>query len=128
VNLAVDSSALLAILLAEPDGDEYLDKLLGADVIWISPVNWWEVQVKIRIAQGDAGLIVATGLMTKVGIVIEPILALHAELAFAARIRYGGRPARLNMGDCFAYALARAKNAPLLYKGGDFSQTDLKPA
>ncbi len=128
MNLVADASAVLAILLDEPERDIYFSRLIAADFVWISPINWWEVQVKMRLAQGEMGLIKTTAWMTDTGIAIEPIVALHAELAFAARVRYGGPPARLNMGDCFAYALAKAKNAPLLYKGGHFARTDLTPA
>jgi uncharacterized protein with PIN domain len=52
----------------------------------------------------------------------------NAEIAVAAFARYRGRPAKLNMGDCFAYALAQAANAPLLYKGSDFAKTDVQSA
>ena len=63
--------------------------------------------------------------MTQLGVTVEPVTLRHAELALAAFARYRSRPARLNMGDCFAYALARAKEVPLLYKGNDFAETDL---
>jgi ribonuclease VapC len=95
---------------------------------WRSPVNWWEVQVRMRARHGEAGVAAAAKWIAHMGIVVESISASHAELALQAHASYQGRPARLNMGDCFAYALARARDVPLLYKGGDFSATDLRSA
>ncbi len=65
------------------------------------------------------------------GITIEPVTEAHARLAREAFRAYGrgsGHPARLNFGDCFTYALAKATGEPLLYKGNDFRQTDIHPA
>jgi ribonuclease VapC len=128
VNIVADASALLAVLLGESDAEQYLSKLLVAGTVWISPVNWWEVQVKMRVRFGVAGETSTAKWMTQVGIAVEPVTIQHAEIALAAFARYRGRPAKLNMGDCFAYALAQAKDAPLLYKSGDFGNTDLRPA
>jgi len=128
MNIVADASALLAILLGEPDAEEYLAKLLVAGTVWISPVNWWEVQVQMRSRYGAAGEASTVRWMTQLGIVTEPITGKHAEVALNAYARYRGRPAKLNMGDCFAYALAHVKEAPLLFKGNDFARTDLKPA
>ena len=125
VEIAVDSSALLAILLGEPDAGIYSAKLLAASRAWISPVNWWEVQVRMRVRYGPAGEAQSAAWMTKAGVEVEPISARHAQLALDAFARYRARPAALNMGDCFAWALAKAKNLPLLYKGDDFPHTDL---
>ena len=127
MNIVADASALLAILLGEPDGDQYLSKLLIASIVWISPVNWWEVQVRMRVRYGGAGEASSAKWMKQVGIVLEPVTLRHAEIATAAYARYRGRPAKLNLGDCFAYALARTKDVPLLYKGDDFGHTDLRP-
>lgn len=128
MNIVADASALLAILLGEPDADEYLSKLLIARTVRISPVNWWEVQVRVRSRYGEAGEASAAAWMAKMRIVVEPATLEHAQIALAAYTRYRGRPARLNLGDCFAYALAQATGAPLLYKGGDFGKTDIRPA
>ena len=125
VEIAVDASALLAILLGEPDAGVYNAKLLAASRAWISPVNWWEVQVRMRVRYGLAGEAQSAAWMTKAGVEIEPISARHAQLALDAFARYRARPASLNLGDCFAWALAKAKGLPLLYKGADFTHTDL---
>jgi ribonuclease VapC len=128
VKLVVDASALLAILLDERDADQYLLKLLTAARAWISPVNWWEVQVRMRARYGAAGEAKSAAWLASSGIVVEPVTLAHARIAVAAFAKYRGRPARLNIGDCFAYALAREKDVPLLYKGSDFARTDVKPA
>ena len=128
MSLVADASAILAVLLGESDAEQYLSKLLVSRRIWMSPINWWEVQAKIRMRYGDAGEASSAKWMAQIGIAVEPVTIQHAEIALSAFARYRGRPAKLNMGDCFAYALAQTKNAPLLYKGGDFGKTDLRAA
>jgi ribonuclease VapC len=125
VRLAVDASAILAILYDEADASLYLAKLLAATKALISPVNWWEVQVRMRSRYGEAGEAKSAAWMETAGIVVEPVTLAQAKAALAAFTRYQGRPARLNMGDCFAYALAQTMEVPLLYKGEDFSNTDV---
>lgn len=125
MRIAVDASALLAILLGEADAELYLSKLLASTAAAISPVNWWEVQVRMRARYGEEGEKRSKAWMESVGVVVEPVTLAQAELAAAAFAQHRGRPARLNMGDCFAYALARSKGLPLLYKGEDFKQTDV---
>jgi ribonuclease VapC len=128
VNIVVDASALLAVLLGEPDAEEYLSKLVAARTVRISPVNWWEVQVRIRSRYGAAGEAGASAWLAKMQIEVEPATLEHAQIALAAYARYRGRQAKLNLGDCFAYALAQASNAPLLYKGANFVKTDISRA
>jgi ribonuclease VapC len=128
VKLAVDASALLAILFREGEAQQYSKKLLEAQAAWISPVNWWEVHVRAFAHLGATGESEADALMTKLGVQVEPVTLEHAREALSAFRRYRGRPARLNMGDCFAYALAKAKGVPLLYKGSDFAATDIAAA
>lgn len=128
MNIVVDASALLAVLLGEPDAEEYLSKLIAARTVRISPVNWWEVQARMSSRYGDAGEAAASTWMAKMQIVVEPATLEHAQIALAAYARYRGRPAKLNLGDCFAYALARAMDAALLYKGTDFAKTDVSRA
>jgi ribonuclease VapC len=126
--MVVDSSAILAVLLAEEDEDRYLQKLSEASELWMSPVNHWEVLVRMQTVFGVAGPERVAEYLGKIPLEIVPVTAAQSQLAFEAFQRFGGRPARLNLGDCFAYALARAKDAPLLFKGNDFSATDVKVA
>jgi ribonuclease VapC len=128
VSLAVDASAVLAVLLDEPDAEMYLSQIMNADSVWISSVNWWEVQVRMSTLYGPEGATAARAWMNTVGLSIEPVTLIHAETALTAFMRYKGRPARLNMGDCFAYSLAKTKGVPLLYKGSDFMHTDIAKA
>ena len=128
MTIAVDASALLAILLNEPDADQYEAKLMSAATLWISPVNWWEVQAIMLVRHGAAGEAKSSAWMDRIGIAVAPVTLAEAQIACAAFVKYRGRPARLNMGDCFAYALAQSKGVPLLYKGNDFKQTDVKRA
>lgn len=128
MNLVTDASPLLAILLGEPDAAAYLSKLVAARRIRISPVNWWEVQVRVRSRYGEAGETSASKWMAKMQVVVEPVTLEHAQIALAAYARYHGRPAKLNLGDCFAYALAQSTGDPLLYKGADFVHTDVRSA
>lgn len=82
----------------------------------------------MRSLYGEAGEQAASRWMSELGITVEPVTAAQVELALGAHSRFRGKPARLNMGDCFAYALAKAKAAPLLYKGDDFGNTDVRSA
>lgn len=126
--LVADASAVLAILLGEPDSGPYLSKLISARTVRMSPVNWWEVQVRMRSRYGEAGETAAAEWMNGTNIVTQPVTLEHAKIAAAAYARYRGRPARLNPGDCFAYALAQANAAPLLYQGANFPHKDVRPA
>lgn len=128
MRIAVDASALLAILLNEPDAEVYLSKLLSAATAWISAVNWWAVQVCMRVRYGAAGEAKSAEWIEGIGLVVEPVTPAQAKIAVDAFARYQGRPARLNMGDCYAYALAQAKGVPLLCKGNDFARTDVETA
>src|SRR6185312_12106208 len=120
MTLAVDASALLAVLFDESDAEIYLSKLVSATTVLISPVNWWEVQALMHSRNGAAGEAKATKFMDRMGVMVAPMADIDARLAFDAFTRFGGRPARLNLGDCFALALAQSKDVPLLYKGNDF--------
>ena len=126
--MIVDASALLAILLEESDAGLYLQKLESVDEIWISPMNWWEVMVRVRRAKGEIGEKLAQSLISSKDIQVAFMGPADALSAFEASKKYGGRPARLNMGDCFAYVLAKQKDLPLLFKGNDFAATDVKVA
>jgi len=129
----LDASALCAMLLAEPDAVIYAEKVNAADRVLISPMAIYEaVLAHARIHDGDvkaARRDVATFLKIR-GVEVVGIGAPEGEIALDAFDRYGkGRhPARLNMGDCFAYACARTHGVPLLFKGDDFSQTDVEVA
>ena len=127
--IVADTSALVAVVLGEPDAERFLAALRSDSVI-ISAVSFTEAVIVTEARQGpdarrDTELLVA-------GVVdsITPVDAATARAAGDAWRRFGkGRhPANLNFGDCFAYATASFANLPLLFKGEDFLQTDLRAA
>ncbi|WP_304170836.1 type II toxin-antitoxin system VapC family toxin [Phenylobacterium aquaticum] len=129
----VDASALCAILLGEPDADMLAARLLGETGLLTSAVAVYEtVAVVARSVKGDvkAARQDVTDMLRVNDIRLVPIGEAERELALDAFDRYGkGRhPARLNMSDCFAYACARTHGAALLFKGDDFSLTDVAVA
>lgn len=129
--MIVDSSALMAIVLGEPDGKALLRTLSRTRNRKISAATWVEVHLVVESlnqhpATGDRFEDLTTRLNLE-------IVAIDADMAWAARranLTYGkGRhPARLNFGDCFSYALAKQTGEPLLLKGNDFNQTDIVSA
>lgn len=126
----VDASAIVAILAQEDGFEELATALDGFEQRLTSPVACWEAATALvrsyRYAPVDAQQEV-TLFLQSLTIEIVPVAEPEWNLAFEAYAEYGKgvSPARLNMGDCFAYACARANNARLLYKGDDFAQTDL---
>lgn len=129
----IDASALCAILLGEPEKREFAIKILRAERPTTSAVAAWETaralirEENLSASQaGDDG----NDMLAESGVELVPIGDDHFRLALDAFERFGkGRhPAALNMGDCFAYACAKAARQPLLYKGEDFAQTDIEAA
>jgi ribonuclease VapC len=126
----VDASALVAIIAAEHDGSALTERLDIAGRRYTSPMAIYEATLGLlRIRRTTIQAITAllddfmTGSRIEI-ISISPEIGRIAIEAFA-RFGRGNHPARLNMGDCFAYACARSLGVPLLCKGGDFSQTDI---
>ena len=127
--IVVDASALVAILLDEPDADAFTARILASPGPVISPVGYWEAATRLRRFRGAQGVAELEIAMDQLGISIWPASMATARLAAEAEARFGKRtPANLNLGDCFAFALAKEMDAPLLFKGNDFSRTDIRPA
>jgi ribonuclease VapC len=124
--MIVDTSALIAILRREEDSDALAERLLGADEVRMSSGTLLEARIVAEREGGEAEL---AELLDLAGIEIVPPDARQIDLAFEGFRRFGrGRhPAALNFGDLFAYALARALDEPLLFKGEDFGKTDVTP-
>jgi ribonuclease VapC len=125
--MVIDTSAILAMLFDEPEADEF-ERLVEADpVVLVSAVSRVEATFVIEGRKGDAGRIRLNRFLELSGAEVIPVSADQAEVACEAFRRYGkGRhPANLNFGDVFTYALAKTTGEPLLFKGGDFSRTDL---
>jgi len=128
--MIVDTSAVLAVLFNESDAPRYARALAEADMCRISAVNFVEAAVVVD-SQGNAGTSRQFDLFVRrAEIVVEPVGEDQAHLARQAYFEFGkGRHAAgLNFGDCFAYALAKATKEPLLFKGNDFSKTDITSA
>jgi ribonuclease VapC len=126
----VDASALLAIVLDEPDAYRYARAIAAASQARIPSVTWFEASMRID-ALGDAVAISRFDEFPEdFGIEILPFTRRHAEAARIARRLYGRplHPAGLNFGDCLVYGVARSEREPLLFKGNDFAQTDVEPA
>jgi ribonuclease VapC len=128
--MVVDTSALFAILVGEDDRDQFEDLILRSPVAVISVVSIVETVIALTRKQLDIGASDIDGVLSALGIAVRPVDVNQGLLAQQAFLKYGrGRlPARLNFGDCFPYALAKARGDTLLFKGEDFSKTDLIPA
>jgi ribonuclease VapC len=129
----VDASAWTAILLNEPEAETFRLKLADAEIVMTSAIAIWEtVRAVGREAARDPQAVVSRvgDLQRLAAAQIVSIGGAEQAIAIDAHLRFGkGRhPAKLNMGDCFAYACARTNGVPLLYKGGDFALTDIEPA
>ena len=128
--MVVDTSALVAILLGEPDAERFAHALSAAPVRLISAVTRVELSFVIGGRKGETGRADLELLLRDGGFDIVSVTPQQATIAIEAFRRYGrGRHrAGLNIGDCFSYALAVATDHPLLFKGDDFIHTDLQPA
>ena len=128
--MIVDTSAIVAILFAEAEEDRFLDTLVDAPKVRISAATLVEATMVIEGRGGPDMADVLDALLERIGAEICPVTPETARLAREGWRRYGkGRHgARLNLGDCFSYALAQERNEPLLFKGVDFAQTDVKRA
>jgi ribonuclease VapC len=127
--IAVDASAVLAILLREDEGPLFAQRLSQAGASMMSAVNYWEALVKANVVHGATGHSLVDELLAELNITVAQADASSARAAASAFARFRGRPGgRLNLGDCFAYALAERQGDGLLYKGDDFPKTDVKSA
>ncbi|HEX3954151.1 MAG TPA: type II toxin-antitoxin system VapC family toxin [Stellaceae bacterium] len=128
--MVIDTSALVAILLREPDADRLGQSLADASVRLMSAVTRVELSFVIEGRYGEAGRADVEHLINDARIELAAVTPQQAEIAIDAFRRFGkGRHrAALNIGDCFSYALAKATDQPLLFKGNDFAHTDIAPA
>lgn len=124
--MVVDTSALLAIYLSEPDAKRFETAILHAPHADISAGTLLETRIVVEARNGEPGALALDQLLRKLGVTTVPFDAEQADAGRLGFRKYGkGRhPANLNYGDCFAYALAMTSGEPLLFKGDDFSKTD----
>jgi ribonuclease VapC len=129
--MVVDTSAIVAVLNKEPLAERLVRCALDAQGVLMSEGTAVELGIVVRTRWGPDGDRLKTLLLDRLRIESVDVDARQARIAVEAYSRFGrgtGSPARLNFGDCFAYALAKARDLPLLFVGDDFLHTDLHPA
>lgn len=126
--MILDTSAVIAILRSEPEAASMAEAIEQAEQRRMSAVNYVEAAAVIDGSRDPIASRRFDDLLQEAEITIEPVSENQARIARAAYRDFGkdsGHPARLNFGDCFAYALAKARKEPLLFKGDDFRRTDV---
>jgi ribonuclease VapC len=129
--MIVDTSALIAILKNEPEAEAFSEAIEAAKAVRVSAASYLESNIVVGRYKDPILTARLEEILENPGLLIEPVTVAQAKIAWQAYRDYGrgsGHPANLNFGDCFAYALARDKREPILYKGDDFVHTDLRPA
>ena len=129
--MIVDASALIAILRNEPEALSCADAIENASARRISAANYVEAAAVIDESRDPIASRRFDDLLREAELVVEPVTEAQARLAREAYRDFGkgsGHPAQLNFGDCFAYALAKVTGEPLLFKGDDFTHTDIASA
>jgi ribonuclease VapC len=129
--MIIDTSALIAILRDEAEAENCALAIERSASRRVSAVNFVETALVIDGSRNPIASRRFDDLVKEAQVVIEPVTESQARLAREAYRDFGkgsGHPAKLNFGDCFAYALAKATGEPLLFKGDDFVHTDIIPA
>jgi ribonuclease VapC len=129
--MIVDTSAIAAILLDEPDANQFAEAIEASEEPCASAATYFEAGIVLDGKRNPGLSRRLDEVFAEAGIVIEPVTAHQARIAREAYRDFGkgsGHPAQLNFGDCFAYALAKDKAEPLLFKGADFVHTDVRRA
>lgn len=125
--MVIETSVLVAISLREEGYEEYIFKMADADGRALSAASYMEASIVLINRRGQDAALELDRIIAGLQIEIVPVTAVQSRLGRQAHADFGkGRhPAKLNLGDCFAYALSKQRNEPLLFKGNDFSQTDV---
>ena len=129
--MIVDASAIVAILRSEAEAETFRRLISRTDPERLSAASYLEVGIVVDRSGDPTATRAVDDFLTRAAITIEPVTAAQAHIAREAYRDYGkgsGHPAGLNFGDCFAYALARDKGEPMLFKGADFAKTDIRSA
>jgi len=126
----IDTSAILAVLLAEPDAKHYATAIATASPRRMSAVALLEAAMVIESRGGTEAGLELDAFLRQAGVELMPVTREQTDAARRGWRRFGkgNHPAALNFGDCFAYALAKTHGEPLLFKGDDFSGTDVEKA
>jgi len=129
--MVIDTSALLAILLSEPEAPRFIKAIMSAERVVVGTPSLVEASAVMLARKGPGGEVALDALLERLGIDSEPFTEDGASLARLAYSRFGkgvGSPGVLNYGDCLAYGMAMASREPLLFKGDDFTKTDVTRA
>lgn len=128
--MIIDTSAIIAILRDEPEAPSHARAIADATIRRVSAVSFVESAVVIDASRDPIATRRFDDFIQEARISIEPVTEIQAQIARDAYRDFGkgsGHPAKLNLGDCFAYALAKQSGEPSLFKGNDFAHTDVVP-
>lgn len=129
--MIVDTSAIIAILRDEPEAESFARIIERARFRRVSAANYLEAALVIDASRSPIASRKFDDFFREASFAVEAVTAEQAQIAREAYRDFGktsGHPAKLNLGDCFAYALAKVMREPLLFKGQDFSHTDVASA
>ncbi len=129
--IVADTSAIVAIVFAEPEREAFIDVIQRAQRVLVSTVSVVEARMVVHGRRGERAVVLVDDLFRLPMFELIPPGIAEMDAAYAAFVAFGkgsGHPAALNFGDVFAYALAKVRGLPLLYKGADFSETDIASA
>ncbi len=129
--IVADTSAIVAIAFAEPEREAFIQALQRADRVLISSVSVVESRMVVHGRRGQRAVVLVDDLLRLPMFDVVPPGPAEVDAAYAAFVAFGrgsGHTAGLNFGDVFSYALAKVRGLPLLFKGDDFSETDIANA
>lgn len=129
--IVADTSAIIAIVFAEPEREAFIDAIKRAPRVLVSTVSVVEARMVVHGRRGERAVVLVDDLLRLPMFELIPPGIAEMDAAYAAFVAFGkgsGHPAALNFGDVFGYALAKVRGLPLLYKGADFSETDIASA
>ena len=129
--MILDTSALIAIANDEPERAVFVEMILNADHVIISAPSLVEASIVLYRLAGSLALTKLSQFLNEANVEVAQFSSEHVREAVTAYQVYGrgsGSKAALNYGDCFSYALAKCRDEPLLFKGNDFTETDIKNA
>ena len=125
--MVVDTSAIIAILFSEPEQQKFIEDIKNSEFRMLSSASFLEASIVILQRFGEEGFTYLDLFIVKSKIEIKPVDSSQIHIARQAYVEFGKNrhPANLNFGDCLAYALSKLVGQPLLFKGNDFSKTDV---
>ena len=129
--IVADTSAIIAIVFAEPEREAFVDVIRRAQRVLVSTVSVVEARMVVHGRRGERAVVLVDDLLRLPMFELIPPGLAEMNAAYAAFVAFGkgsGHPAALNFGDVFGYALAKVRGLPLLYKGSDFSEPDIASA